>query len=185
MRDFGLDAEGGSATATPPVRRRGNPQEAIDASLGRRDHGSDRSAGRLRVIGLDDAEPIDLIRALEELKCAAEGAQAEVTADFDRSQRDGRGAARVPAERQGRGIAHQIALARRESPHRGQRHVGLAKILATELPCTRAALRSGRITEWKAMLLARETACLSLEHRTDGRRGDRRRPRQDRGDGRP
>ena len=42
---------------------------------------------------------------------------------------------------------------------------GLARILRTELPCTRAALRSGRITEWKAMFVARETACLSLEHR--------------------
>lgn len=33
------------------------------------------------------------------------------------------------------------------------------------MPCTRRALRDGRITEWKATLLARETACLSLEDR--------------------
>jgi hypothetical protein len=116
-------------------------------------------------LDLDDAGRIDLIRALEELKCAAEGAQAEVTADFDRSQRAAAARRGEPAERQGRGIAHQVALARRESPHRGQRHVGLARILRTALPCTRAALRSGRITEWTAMVVARETACLSLEHR--------------------
>ena len=114
---------------------------------------------------LDDAAKIDLLRALEELKCAAEGAQAEVTAAFDHSQRAQAAQHGQPAERQGRGIAHQVALARRESPHRGQRHLGLARILHTELPCTRRALREGRITEWTAMLVARETACLSLEHR--------------------
>ena len=120
--------------------------------------------------GLDDAERIDLIRALEVLKCAAEGAQAVVTADFDSSQRALAAERGEPAERQGRGIAHQVALARRESPHRGQRHVGLAKVLTTEMPDTLAALREGRITEWKATLLARETACLSVH---DRRRIDR------------
>ena len=34
-----------------------------------------------------------------------------------------------------------------------------------ELTCTHQALRQGRITAWKATLVARETACLSLEHR--------------------
>ncbi|GAW51489.1 MULTISPECIES: HNH endonuclease [unclassified Nocardioides] len=114
---------------------------------------------------LEDPARIDLIRALEELKCAAEAAQAVVTADFDASQCAEQAAQGVPAERQGRGVAAQVALARRESPHRGQQHVGLAKILSTELPHTRAAFRGGRISEWKAMLVARETACLSLEDR--------------------
>jgi hypothetical protein len=102
---------------------------------------------------------------LEELECAAEGAQAELTADFDASQREQAARAGVPAERQGRGIAAQVALARRESPSKGQRRVGLARVLRTELPCTMAALRGGKITEWKATLLARETACLSLQDR--------------------
>ena len=34
--------------------------------------------------GLDDAARIDMLRALEVLKCAASGAQAVLTADFDR-----------------------------------------------------------------------------------------------------
>ncbi|MGH3346369.1 MAG: DUF222 domain-containing protein [Nocardioides sp.] len=119
---------------------------------------------------LDDADRIDLIRALEILKCAAEGTQAVATADFDASQRAQAAARGVPRERQGRGIAHQVGLARRESPHRGQRHLGLAKVLATEMPCTLAALRGGCITEWSATMLARETACLS---RSDRERIDR------------
>ena len=112
-----------------------------------------------------DAERIDALRDLEVLKCAAEALQAQVTAEFDASQRAEQAAAGVPAERQGRGIAGQVALARRESPHRGQRHVGLAAILRTELPHTMAAFRAGRITEWAATVIARETACLTLDDR--------------------
>ncbi len=118
-----------------------------------------------RVRDLDDVARIDLIRALEELKCAAEAAQAVLSADFDTSQRAEQARHGVPAERQGRGVAAQIALARRESPHRGQQHLGLAKILTAELPHTLAAFRAGRVTEWRATLVARETACLSLEDR--------------------
>ena len=40
----------------------------------------------------------------------------------------------VLAAQRGRGVAAQVALARRESHHRGQRHLGLAKIVATSCP---------------------------------------------------
>jgi hypothetical protein len=45
------------------------------------------------------------------------------------------------------------------------RDLGLARIVTTELPATWRAWRTGRITEWKATLLVRETACLSREDR--------------------
>jgi hypothetical protein len=112
-----------------------------------------------------DAERIDTLRALEELKCAAEAMQAVVSADLDESQRAEQAAAGVASERQGGGVANQLALARRESPRRGQRHLGLAKVLRDELPHTMAAFRAGRVTEWMATVMARETACLSLEAR--------------------
>ncbi len=115
--------------------------------------------------GLDDAGRIDLIRALEELTCAATAAQAAATVELDRSQRAIQADRGVPAAQQGRGVAAQVALARRESPHRGQRHLALARIVAAELPHTWAAWRDGRITEWKATLIARETACLSRDDR--------------------
>ena len=114
---------------------------------------------------LTDKERIDLIRGLEELKCTAEAAQATLTADFDASQRAVQAARGVPKERRGIGVAAQVALARRESPHKGQRHVGLARILETELPHTRAAFVAGKVTEWRATLVARETACLTLADR--------------------
>lgn len=112
-----------------------------------------------------DEERITQIRELEVLKCAAEAAQAVLTADFDASQREEQALAGVPARQQGRGVAAQIALARRESPHKGQQHLSLAKILPTELPHTLAAFTGGHITEWRAMLIGRETGCLSLADR--------------------
>ena len=150
MRDLGLDTTGGAAAAVLP--------SAAEVNRWTRRLGS---SGR----GLDDADRIDLIRALEELKCAAEATQADLTADFDRSQRAAAAQRGEPAERQGRGIAEQVALARRESAHRGRRHLGLAKVLRTELPCVLEAFRAGRVSEWRVTLLARETACLSREHR--------------------
>lgn len=114
---------------------------------------------------LSDPERIDLIRSLEQLKAAASAAQARVAADFDTSQREAQEAAGTPARRVGRGIPEQVALARRESPHRGARHLGVAKALSGEMPWTLAALTDGRISEWRATLLVRETAILSREDR--------------------
>ena len=113
----------------------------------------------------DDGARIDVLRGLEQLKCAAEGAQAVISVAFDASQRARAAEQGVRPEKQGVGIAAQIALARRESPHLGRRHLGLAQVLSTEMPHTLAALRSGHITEWRATILARETACLAVEDR--------------------
>src|SRR5581483_10972535 len=91
--------------------------------------------------------------------------QARETAAFAASQRAAQAAAGVPVERVGRGGAAQVGLARRVSPFHAQRYVGWASILTRELPATFAALASGRTSEWRAMLVARETAWLSREHR--------------------
>jgi hypothetical protein len=113
----------------------------------------------------NDAERIDLIAALESLKSAAAAAQARITVSFDRSQRREQALHGVPAKEQGRGVASQVALARRDSPVKGNRHLGLAKALVGEMPHTLLALASGLISEWRATLMARETAVLSAEHR--------------------
>ncbi len=118
-----------------------------------------------RTSGLDDAERFDLIRALEELVCTATAAQAAHAAELGASIKADHRALGVPAAGRGDGVASMVALARRESPHRGQRHLGLARIVQRELPRTWAAWRAGRITEWRATLIARETACLTLADR--------------------
>jgi hypothetical protein len=76
-----------------------------------------------------------------------------------------RGGGRVPTAKQGRGVAGEVALARRDSPARGGRHLGLAKALVHEMPHTLAALESGALSEWRATLIARESACLDVEDR--------------------
>ncbi|MGK3711239.1 HNH endonuclease, partial [Arthrobacter sp. IK3] len=95
--------------------------------------------------------------------------QARAAAVLDASQRRAQSRAGVPAAHLGRGVGAQIALARRDSPHRGNRHLGLGKALVHEMPHTLAALASGVLSEWRATLLVRETACLDLEdrHRVD------------------
>ncbi|HET7475978.1 MAG TPA: DUF222 domain-containing protein, partial [Dermatophilaceae bacterium] len=116
-------------------------------------------------VGADDAERIDRIRALEGLKSACAAAQARETVAFVESQERAQRQAGVPAARVGAGVAAQVALARRESPHRGNRLVGLAKALVSELPHTMQAMAAGASSEWRAVLIAKETACLSREHR--------------------
>jgi hypothetical protein len=124
---------------------------------------SDALAGELQAT--DDPARLRLIRELERLTCAAAAAQAVLAVRFDDSQRAEQAERGVPPERRGRGVAAQIALARRESPHRGQRDLGLARILHAEMPHTLHAFRTGAITEWPATILARETACLDLPDR--------------------
>ena len=84
----------------------------------------------------DDVLRIDVLRVLEQLKCAIEGAQAAIAADFDGSQRQLAAERGVRPERHGDGIGHQVALARRESAQRGGQHLGLAKVLTSEMPHT-------------------------------------------------
>ncbi|MNI32223.1 HNH endonuclease [compost metagenome] len=91
--------------------------------------------------------------------------QARIAVAFDLAQRQEQAENGVPESEQGKGVGAQIALARRESPNRGSRLLGLAKSLVTEMPRTLAALQSGQLNEWRATLLVRETACLSVEDR--------------------
>lgn len=64
------------------------------------------------------------------------------------------------------GVAGQVALARRESPSRGARHLAAALALVRHLPRTLAALQAGVISEWRAELVVRETAVLSSDQQT-------------------
>jgi hypothetical protein len=76
---------------------------------------------------VDDAERIVQLGVLETLKASASAMQARVSVAFDASQRAAQREQGVAGERVGRGVAEQVALARRESPAQGARHLGLAK----------------------------------------------------------
>ncbi|MDQ6849476.1 MAG: 13E12 repeat family protein, partial [Actinomycetota bacterium] len=63
------------------------------------------------------------------------------------------------------GVAAQVALARRESPHGGSRLVRLAYALTSEMPYLLRLLESGVLSERRAGLVVRECAALSLDQR--------------------
>jgi len=113
----------------------------------------------------NDAERVELLSALERLSNAARATQARVTVGLDSSQRSAQAADGVPAARRGRGIAGQVALARQESPHRGQQLHQLALVLDRELPATADAFRRGLLSQRRAQIIARETAVLTAAHR--------------------
>ncbi len=101
------------------------------------------------------------------MKSAAAAAQARATALWAAKRRAAESAAGVPAAQRGRGLAGEVALARHDAPVRGGRHLGLARALVEEMPHTLAALACGALPEWRATLMVRESACLSVEHRRE------------------
>lgn len=113
----------------------------------------------------DESALVERIAELERVKSAAAAGQARAAAALDASRRAAEAAAGVPAANRGRGVASEVALARRDSPARGGRHLGFAKALVNEMPHTLAALEQGQLSEWRATLIVRESACLDIEDR--------------------
>ena len=132
---------------------------------------------------LSEAALVERIASLERLKAAASAAQAQYSVLLEKRVRLRRadeaplrgGVGGDAAERVGVGprlvdpaveAGQAVALAQGESPSKGGRLLGLAKALVNEMPHTLNALAAGRINEWRARLVVRETACLDLEDRT-------------------
>ncbi len=113
----------------------------------------------------EESALIERIAELERAKCAAAAGQARAAAALDAARRAADAAAGVAAARRGRGVASEVALARLDSPARGNRHLGFAKALVHEMPHTLAALEAGALTEWRATLIVRESACLDIDDR--------------------
>ncbi|MDJ0313043.1 HNH endonuclease signature motif containing protein [Arthrobacter sp. H35-D1] len=111
------------------------------------------------------AELIDLIDCLEQAKNAMSAVQAQAQTIFVAQQRLAQAKAGVPKEKLGRGVAAQVALARHESPHRGRQLCELAEVLVREMPCSMQAFVTGKISEYRASQVAKETVFLSLAHR--------------------
>ena len=113
----------------------------------------------------DEAGLVEEIARLERVKSAAAAGQARLTAALAEKRRTAEADAGVPRAKQCRGLASEVALARRDSPARGGRHLGFATALVFEMPHTLAALECGALSEWRATLIVRESACLDVEDR--------------------
>jgi len=113
----------------------------------------------------DESALVEGIATLEKLKAAAAARQARLAVALDTARRAAEAAAGLPAARRGRGVASEVALARRDSPARGGRPLGFARALVNEMPHTLAALETGALSEWRATIAVRESACLDVEDR--------------------
>ncbi|MEN4448448.1 DUF222 domain-containing protein [Mycobacterium sp. SM3041] len=116
-----------------------------------------------RLVVDPDADEAALSRRMTELervKSAAAAEQARLAAALE--------ARRIAAARAGgprvsrAALGSEVGLARRESPHRGERLMVMARILTADMPCTLAALESGVLSEHRAELITKEAACLSV-----------------------
>ena len=107
----------------------------------------------------DEAALVGRMAELERTKSAAAAEQARLAAALE--------ARRVAAAKAGgprvsrAALGSEVGLARRESPHRGERLMAMARILTADMPCTLAALESGVLSEHRAELITTEAACLS------------------------
>lgn len=106
-----------------------------------------------------------LLAACESLKNTLSATQAMLAVQLESSVRVQDEAAGRPKATWGRDVAHRVAFARRESPHRGRILLGLAKDLHTDLPHALAAMRAGQLTEFRVLVTNRELGCMDREDR--------------------
>lgn len=118
------------------------------------------------VAALSASTLIDVVSACEQARNALAAVQAQVQALFVAQQRLAQARAGVPYKKLGQGIAQQLALARRESPHRGRQLCELSEVLVREMPCTMEAFSEGRLSEYRATVMVAETVFLSLPDRS-------------------
>lgn len=117
-------------------------------------------------------ECVDQLDELERLKAAICATQARVAVQLDQHRQAQDQARRMLEPKRRRpqpeaGIAKEIGLARRESPHDGRRKLTLARALLSDLPETLAALERGDLNERRAEIIASETASLDPAQRRD------------------
>ncbi len=112
-----------------------------------------------------EGENLGRITVLESVKNVCAAAQARETVAFDETRREAEAGRGVPAKERGKGVASEVALARRLSPSQGSRQLGLARALVAELPHTMGKLTAGLVSEWRATIVAKETGWLPVEGR--------------------
>jgi hypothetical protein len=112
-----------------------------------------------------DADRIDRIGLLEQVKAAAGAAQSAEIVGFARSQVAAQRTASVNYRRLGQGIAEQIGLATGTSGWYGARKLTVARDLIQELPQTFELLAAGRVSEHVTQLVLTETSHLDPDVR--------------------
>lgn len=158
-----------TATAVPEIGGAATLPDQLDDALG--------VLSAAAIDGLPEADLLHVITTLEATKGAAAALQARATARFveDRDALAHEAVVREEISRRDASCRRsatraEVALARRCSPWQADRHVGAAKALVHDLPMTMSALTAGDISESRAVIVARETACLSRGDRIEADR---------------
>lgn len=132
-----------------------------------------------------DVARVDTLRALEEIKAACAALQAQVLVELHddalRAAREHAADPTVHRDAAGRQVpvtarsaerdatastVQQAARALRLSPHRTRTLLGAAHVWHEEMPHTLTSLRTGMLSEERALLLVKETTYLAPEDRT-------------------
>lgn len=112
-----------------------------------------------------EQEHIERIQEYQKLRGQLDAAMACEVAEFERKRIAVEKEQKVPKAERGKGVAGEVALARREAPAKGQQFLDLARALDQDLPYTKAALTAGSIREEHAQSISKATEVLSSEHR--------------------
>lgn len=116
-------------------------------------------------VAASDAQLIDVVRTLERSKGTISAVQARTEIAFRDSQVERQRRQDVPRVLLGRGVADQIALARRITPKQGSDQLTLHRVLVETLPRTTQLLQRGEISEWAAHEVAKNVLILDDEDR--------------------
>lgn len=140
-------------------------ESALDWA-GQLSHLLDRAPSAETLAAESDTALIDLIAATERAKGRLAAAQARAEAAFWDAQIREQQRQGVPREQRGRGIADQVALARRITPKQASDEVALHRVLLESLPRTSTLLETGEISEYAARKVAENVLVLEEEDRT-------------------
>lgn len=119
---------------------------------------------------LSDRSCIDALMSLAALESIVAAKRMELMVRFESERKTIQRAKGCPESKVGEGIAAEIGLAVKQSPHKAAQLLSVARRLSGELPHTFEALADGTLTERRATIIARETVILDP---ADAARADR------------
>ncbi len=139
--------------------------------------GLERAGDRLAALdgaGATDAQQIEYVSCLEKLKGVIAAAHARVTDNLARARTAREAERRLPSAKRGQGLASEIGLARRTSPHRGARDLGLEHRQQVDVELAgKIASLGDRDTAARARAIGYRLDPGSAIRRTRGARSDR------------
>ena len=157
-----IDTRGGTADAASARALLERARALISAAADRL-HGSHHGAGGEDAL----AAHIGIIEVAEQITAAAHGIVARASIAYQQDTLDHQRAAGVPERDLGRGVAEEIALARRISPRHAASQLEQHSALVRTMPRTLGLLDAGEITPWTAGDVARATAALDDHERQE------------------